>query len=210
MSTTVIPRLVLASASPRRLELLRQAGIDPEVRPPNVDETPGTEEDPIDYARRLSLDKARAAAAELAVGRPILAADTVVHLPDGEPRILGKPASAADARVMLARLAGRTHEVVTAYTLLCKGSERGRAVQTEVTFRALSPAELEGYVGSGEWHDKAGGYAVQGLAAAFVRAIKGSYTNIVGLPLCEVIEDLDALGALPGDWALGSEKKNKS
>jgi septum formation protein len=80
-------------------------------------------------------------------------------------------------------------------------------VQTEVTFRALSPAELEGYIGSGEWQDKAGAYAVQGLAAAFVRSVRGSYTNIVGLPLCEVIEDLDALGALPADWALGSEKK---
>ena len=97
---------------------------------------------------------------------------------------------------------------MTAYTLLYKGSERGRAVQTEVTFRPLAPAELEGYVGSREWEDKAGGYAVQGLAAAFVRAVRGSYTNIVGLPLCEVLEDLDALGALPPDWALGPEKSD--
>ena len=98
---------------------------------------------------------------------------------------------------MLGAVGGRAHEVVTAYTLLYKGGERGRAVQTEVTFRTLEPAELEGYVGSREWEDKAGGYAVQGLAAAFVRAVRGSYTNIVGLPLCEVLEDLDALGALP-------------
>jgi nucleoside triphosphate pyrophosphatase len=212
MTTTVIPRLVLASASPRRLELLRQAGLDPEVRASRIDETPHTDEDPIDYARRLSGDKARAVAAEVAADRPILAADTIVVLPDGEPRdsrILGKPGSADEARVMLSRLAGRAHEVVTAYTLLYRGGERGRAVETEVIFRALSPAELEGYIGSHEWQDKAGGYAVQGLAAAFVRSVKGSYTNIVGLPLCEVLEDLDALGALPPDWALGSEKKKK-
>ena len=205
--TTVIPRLVLASASPRRLELLRQAGLDPEVIASNVDETPRDAEDPIDYARRMSLDKARAVAASVDGERPILAADTIVHLPDGEPRILGKPESADAARVMLSRLGGRAHEVVTAYTLLYKGGERGRAVETEVTFRALEPAEVEGYIGSREWMDKAGGYAVQGLAAAFVRAVRGSYTNIVGLPLCEVLEDLDALGALPPDWALGPERK---
>lgn len=206
-TATLIPRLMLASASPRRLELLRQAGIDPEVRPADIDETPRDGEEPVDYARRMSLEKARAVAAAVDATRPILAADTIVHIPDGEPRILGKPASADEARVMLGRLSGRSHEVVTAYTLLYKGGERGRAVQTDVTFRALSPVELEGYIGSGEWQDKAGGYAVQGLAAAFVRSVRGSYTNIVGLPLCEVIEDLDALGALPPDWALGSEKK---
>jgi len=207
MTTTLIPRLVLGSASPRRRELLRQAGLDPEVVAANLDETPRAGEEPLDYARRLSQEKAHAVAALVDAGRPILAADTVVHLPDGEPRILGKPASAAEARVMLSRLAGRSHEVVTAYTLLYKGGERGRAVQTEVTFRALAPAELEGYVGSREWEDKAGGYAVQGLAAAFVRSVRGSYTNIVGLPLCEVLEDLEALGALPPDWALGPERK---
>jgi septum formation protein len=207
MTTTVIPRLVLASASPRRLELLRQAGLDPEVIPSSIDETPNPGEEPVEYARRMSLEKARAVAARLDAERPILAADTIVHVADGLPRILGKPDSADAARVMLARLAGGAHEVVTAYTLLYKGSERGRAVQTEVTFRTLAPAELEGYIGSNEWQDKAGGYAVQGLAAAFVRSVRGSYTNIVGLPLCEVLEDLDALGALPPEWALGPEKK---
>ena len=207
MTTTLIPRLVLASASPRRLELLRQAGLDPEVRAADIDETPRSGEEPLDYARRMSLEKAAAIAALVDGARPILAADTIVHLPDGEPRILGKPRSADEARVMLGRLGGRAHEVVTAFTLLYKGGERGRAVQTEVTFRALTPVELEGYIGSLEWQDKAGGYAVQGLAAAFVRAVRGSYTNIVGLPLCEVLEDLDALGALPSDWALGAEKK---
>lgn len=204
--TTLLPKVVLASASPRRLELLRQAGIEPEVRAADIDETPQPGEDPIDYARRMSAEKAAAVVAATGAARPIVAADTIVVVPDGEPRILGKPASPDEARVMLTRLAGRTHEVVTAYTLLYKGSERGRAVQTAVTFRALSPAELEGYVGSREWEGKAGGYAVQGLAAAFVRSVRGSYTNVVGLPLCEVLEDLDALGALPADWALGSQK----
>jgi septum formation protein len=206
MSTLLIPRLLLASASPRRLELLRQAGLDPEVQPADIDETPRADEDAIDYARRLSSEKARSVATGVAPDRPILGADTIVHLPDGEPRILGKPASPEMARVMLGRLSGRTHEVVTAYTLLYKGGERGRAVRTTVTFRALSPAELEGYIGSREWEDKAGGYAVQGLAAAFVRSVHGSYTNIVGLPLCEVLEDLYALEALPSDWALGAER----
>jgi septum formation protein len=207
MSPTLIPRLVLASASPRRLDLLRQAGIDPEVHPADVDETPRADEDPIDFARRLSLDKARAILPIVGADRPILGADTIVHLPDGVPRILGKPSSVDDARVTLGRLSGRSHEVVTAYTLLYRGGERGRAVRTMVTFRALAPAELEGYIGSREWEGKAGGYAVQGLAAAFVRGVQGSYTNIVGLPLCEVLEDLDALDALPADWALGPEKK---
>jgi len=205
--TSLIPRLVLASASPRRLELLRQAGIEPEVRPADIDETPRVDEEPIDYARRLASEKARTLVASVGSDRPILGADTIVHLPDGSPRILGKPTSADDARVMLGRLSGRTHEVVTAFSLLYKGGERGRAVRTIVTFRALAPAELEGYIGSREWEGKAGGYAVQGLAAAFVRSVQGSYTNIVGLPLCEVIEDLDALDALPADWALGPEKK---
>ena len=209
VSDSIIPRLVLASASPRRLELLRTAGLDPEVIVSAIDETPLVGEEPLDHARRLASQKAHAVLARLGeAARPVLAADTVVHLPDGEPRILGKPANADEARVMLARLAGRTHTVVTAYSLLYKGGERGRAVETEVTFRPLAPAELEGYVGSHEWQDKAGGYAVQGLAAAFVRMVSGSYTNIVGLPLCEVLEDLDALDALPLDWALGPRKKS--
>jgi septum formation protein len=208
MTDSLIPRLVLASGSPRRLELLRQAGLDPEVIVSSIDETPHVDEDPVDYARRLSAEKARAVLERLSDrSRPVLGADTIVHLADGEPRILGKPANADEARVMLGRLSGRTHEVVTAYTLIYKGAERGRAIETDVTFRVLLPAELEGYVGSREWQDKAGGYAVQGLAAAFVRAVKGSYTNIVGLPLCEVLEDLETLDALPPDWALGPQKK---
>jgi septum formation protein len=199
---TVIPRLVLASASPRRLELLRSAGIEPLVHAADIDEAPRDGEAPVDYARRLSAEKARAVAQELDEKGPVLGADTIVY----RGSILGKPKDAADARAMLTTLSGQTHEVITAYTLLYRGNERGRAVVTEVTFRELTPAELEGYIGSGEWRDKAGGYAVQGLAGALVRTVKGSYTNVVGLPLCEVIEDLDALEALPADWALGEKR----
>jgi septum formation protein len=201
---TVVPRLILASASPRRLELLARAGVSPEVHPADLDETRHENEAPFDYARRLAAQKAHAVAAlRSGEGRPVLAADTVVVLDDDD--VLGKPAGAAEARDMLRRLQGRSHRVITAYHILWGDRERGRAVSTEVTMRALSGNEIEGYVGSREWEGKAGGYAIQGLAGAFVRSVSGSYSNVVGLPLCEVLEDLDALGALPADWALGSK-----
>jgi septum formation protein len=203
--STVIPRLILASQSPRRLELLTRAGITPDVHPADLDETRQPDEPPVDYARRLAAQKARTIAERVGNERPILAADTVVWLDDGGPDVLGKPADADEARVMLTRLAGRSHRVVTAFHILYQGEERGRAVTTEVNMRALRPAEIEGYVGSNEWQGKAGGYAIQGLAGAFVRTISGSYSNVVGLPVCEVLEDLDALGALPADWALGAK-----
>jgi septum formation protein len=198
--TTIVPRLVLASASPRRKELLEAAGLRPEIVPADVDETRGTDEESLAYARRLAGAKAHAIAAQHP-GRPVLGADTIVVVDDV---VLGKPTDAEDARAMLQRLSGRAHKVVTAYQLLYGDAARGRAVETEVRFRALSPAELEGYIGSREWEGKAGGYAIQGLAGAFVRSVHGSYTNVVGLPLCEVIEDLAAIGALPADWALGN------
>jgi septum formation protein len=197
--TTIVPRLVLASASPRRKELLESAGLRLEIAPADVDETRLANEEPLAYARRLAGEKAHAVAQKHAA-RPVLGADTIVVV---DEIVLGKPADAADARAMLQRLAGRAHKVVTAYQLLYGDAARGRAVETEVRFRALSPAEVEGYVGSREWEGKAGGYAIQGIAGAFVRSVHGSYTNVVGLPVCEVIEDLAAIGALPADWALG-------
>jgi septum formation protein len=199
MSSTV-PRLILASASPRRLELLERAGLHPEVRAADLDETRHADEPPVDYARRVAAAKARAVAEVVGRARPILAADTVVH---ADEAVLGKPRDADEARVMLTQLQGRTHRVVTAFHILHQDRERGRAITTEVTMRALRPVEIEGYVGSREWDGKAGGYAIQGIAGAFVRAVSGSYSNVVGLPLCEVLEDLDALGLLPADWALG-------
>jgi septum formation protein len=206
---TLLPRLILASASPRRLELLARVGLDPEVRPADLDERRLGDEPPGDYARRLAAQKARTVHATLSEAdrrRPVLAADTIVCLDDGGPPVLGKPATPDEARVMLARLAGRSHRVITAYHLLHVDRERGRALSTEVQMRALSPVELEGYVGSREWEGKAGGYAIQGIAGAFVRAVIGSYSNVVGLPVCEVLEDLDALGLLPADWTLGADR----
>jgi septum formation protein len=192
------PDLVLASASPRRRELLEQLGLALVVAAADVDETPLPGERPADYVRRVAGAKCDAVAAARAGAAPtlaVLAADTTVVVA-GE--ILGKPADADDARRMLARLAGRRHEVATAYRIRLGDKVVERTVTTMVGFRALPPAELEAYVGSGEWRGKAGGYAVQGIAGAFVTELRGSHTNVIGLPLAEVLADLQAMGALPG------------
>jgi septum formation protein len=184
-------RLILASASPRRAELLTAAGIPFEVRPARVDEGVQPGEDAGTYACRVASDKARAAMAQ-ASGRPVLAADTVVVV-DG--RILGKPADAEDAKRMLGLLSGRTHEVLTAVALIkdtgCDFPDGPRkshpvSLQVEVTsveFARLSKAEIDWYVATGEPHDKAGAYAIQGLASRFITRIEGSYSNVVGLPV---------------------------
>lgn len=173
-----IPRFVLASASPRRAELLRIAGFQFDVMPSDADETRKAGESPEDYVRRVSLAKA-AAVAKKATGVPVVAADTVVVVDD---RILGKPANGDDARRMLRLLSDRTHEVLTAVTVVGKGKQTAIDVTT-VEFSALSEEEIDWYVASGEPADKAGAYAIQGLASRFVRAIEGSYTNVVGLPV---------------------------
>jgi len=180
--------LVLASASPRRSELLARVGIAHECVPANIDETHRSGEAVGDYASRLARDKALRVSA-VHHDRWVLGADTVVIV-DGD--LLGKPEDPVDAAVMLGRLAGRVHLVLTATCLVAPGGHpvRERIVRSEVEFRALQPTELAAYIGSGEWRGKAGGYAVQGLASGFVRALRGSYTSVVGLPLCEVIEDL--------------------
>lgn len=193
-------KLVLASGSPRRKELLERVGLQLTVAPADVDESLRDGEDPIGYARRLAASKA-STVARLHPGAAVLGADTIVTLYDGGPPVLGKPAGAEEAREMITRLSGRAHQVVTAYHLVAAGGERGRAVETEVVFRPFTATEIAGYVASKEWHGKAGGYAIQGLAGAFVRSVSGSYTNVVGLPLCEVLEDLAALGLLDADWA---------
>lgn len=193
------PRLVLASSSPRRRELLAGLGVDFEVRPAEADETPRPGEAPEPLVLRLALAKARAAArpGELALG-----ADTVVAL-DGEP--LGKPADAAEARAMLARLSGRHHQVWTGVALVERDAagvrERARAVVTDVVFRALSAAEIDAYVESGEPLDRAGAYAVQGGAAGFVASLEGSWSNVVGLPVGAVRELLARHGRSPADFA---------
>jgi septum formation protein len=168
------------------------------VVPVDIDETPAPGERPADYVRRVAGAKCDAAAAARVGASPelaVLAADTTVIV---DADILGKPADDADARRMLARLAGRRHEVTTAYRVRFGDRMVERAVSTGVSFRALQPAEIDAYLASGEWQGKAGGYAVQGIAAAFVTDLRGSHTNVIGLPLAEVLADLLALGALPG------------
>lgn len=191
--------LVLASASPRRQELLALAGLRFVVAASDIDESRIGDESPLDYVARLAAAKARAQAGP---DRCVLAADTIVVVAE-EPRILGKPRHADDARSMLARLSGSIHTVMTGYAIYHPNAVKLRVVQSEVAFSLLSPSDVEGYLHSGEWRDKAGGYAVQGLAAAFVRSITGSYSNIVGLPLCEVIADLRALKIVPPSWGIG-------
>ena len=193
--------LILASASPRRRELLARVGIDVEVVPADVDETSPPGEAADRCARRLAGSKARAVAAR-APGRWVLAADTVVEI-DGE--LLAKPADAAEAAAMLRRLSGRTHRVVTGFAILGPTGAAPvlRAVTTEVDLRAIADRDVDGYVASREWEGKAGGYAVQGIAAAFVVAIRGSITNVVGLPLAEILVELERAGAALPDLARG-------
>jgi septum formation protein len=192
------PDLILASASPRRAELLARVGLRLRVLPADVDETARTDEAAGEYARRVCADKLAAVAARLEglpeAGLPLLAADTVVVL---DRAILGKPSGPEQAAEMLRRLAGRRHEVMTAYRVQRGTAVAERAIVTSVSFRLLAPEEITAYVDSGEWQGKAGGYAIQGIAALFATDIRGSITNVVGLPLAEVVADLRAVGGLP-------------
>jgi septum formation protein len=182
MSTT--KKLILASGSPRRANLLRQAGLDFEIVVPQIDERPLPGETPNKFVCRTALEKAESIPANDAV---ILAADTAVV--DGA-RILGKPADAADAVAMLRSLSDHTHEVMTGVCIRFPDRTACFHIETRVTFRSLSESEIATYVASGEPMDKAGAYAIQGGASKMVRRIEGSYSNVVGLPLCEVIEAL--------------------
>lgn len=183
-------RLVLASASPRRLELLAQVGITPDaVRPSDIVEAPHTAELPRAYAARLARQKAQAA--EMAVDEVILAADTVVA---AGRRILEKPKDTAEAHRFLTLLSGRRHKVYTAVALRDHSQIRERLVASAVRMKRLSEGEITAYLATGEWRGKAGGYAIQGAAAAFVPWISGSHSAIVGLPLAETIRLLRAAG----------------
>ena len=182
-----IERIVLASASPRRAELLRAAGIDFDVQPANVDETIGSGEAPAEYVSRVAEAKARLRQ-EWNTQRIVLAADTAVVL---DAHILGKPLDEADARRMLRLLSGRRHEVLTAVSVFYPSQIVDTRVEvTTVEFAPLSDADIEWYVSSGEPMDKAGAYAVQGLASRFVTRIEGSYSNVVGLPVALVYQML--------------------
>jgi septum formation protein len=195
VSDTAPIDLVLASASPRRAELLSRIGLRLRIAPAEIDETPRPEEKPLDYARRMAAEKSEVVQQRLAAESqaPVLAADTIVVV---DRRILGKPADAADAQAMLGQLAGRSHEVITAYRIQHGAGAAERAVSTTVKFRLLAPEEVAAYIQSGEWQGKAGGYAIQGIAGLFASEVRGSFTNVVGLPLAEVVADLRALGAL--------------
>ena len=190
-------RLILASASPRRAELLRGAGIEVDVRPADVDESVQAGESPDRYASRVALATARAISQHVP-GRFVLGADTVVVVDD---RILGKPTDSADARQMLRMLSGRTHLVITAVILICGAGLPGetadaRVERTDVEFASLSDDEIDWYAATGEPMDKAGGYAIQGLASRFVTRIEGSYSNVVGLPVSLVYGMCKSAGLL--------------
>ncbi len=187
------PRLILGSASPRRLDLLAQVGIVPDcVAPAEIDETPAPRELPRACALRLAVAKADAVTA--GPDEVVLTADTVVAV---GRRMLGKPRDAAEAARFLALLSGRRHRVVTGVALR-RGERRwSRTVETAVRFRPLDRGAIDGYLASGEWQGKAGGYAIQGRAGAFVPWIGGSYSNVVGLPLSETLGLLAAAGVRP-------------
>lgn len=193
-------RLVLASASPRRRELLRQIGIEPDaVDPPEIDETPGAKETPRQYALRLAEAKAVAVAPNHP-GAWVLGADTVVAC---GRRILPKAGDAAAALDCLRLLSGRRHRVHGGICVIDpKGGRHCRLVTTMVNFKRLDADEIKAYLATDEWRGKAGAYAIQGRAAVFVRAVNGSYSNVVGLPLFETHSLLRGLGYL-GDDALG-------
>jgi septum formation protein len=187
-------RLILASRSPRRYELLKQVGLDVDVIPSRIEENFIKEEPPRKHVLRLAEAKA------LDIGNQypdcwVIAADTIVYV---DHSILGKPKDREEAMKMLRRLSGKEHQVLTGFSV--RHVERGKgdqeAVQTAVNVKKLTQPEMEWYVKTGEPFDKAGGYAIQGIGSFMVESIRGSYTNVVGLPLCELIQMLVRLGAI--------------
>ncbi|MCP1167532.1 Maf family protein [Limimaricola litoreus] len=191
-------RLILGSASPRRRDLLAQIGLKPDdVRPPDIDETPHRGELPRAYARRIAEQKSRAVA--LDEGEVLLCADTTVAL---GRRIMGKPVDAAEAARFLHLLSGRRHTVITAVAVRRGDRIWAREVETAVRMKRLSNPEVNAYLATGDWQGKAGGYAIQGPAGAFIPWINGSFTGVVGLPLTETAGLLTAAGyPLYGDFA---------
>lgn len=189
------PHLVLASASPRRLDLLRQIAIEPDlILPADIDETPAPGELPRPLAARLAEQKALASRAlpDTPSDAFILAADTVVAT---GRRALGKPVDADEARRFLKHLSGRRHRVISGVSVIAPdGRQVTRTIVTSVQFKRLSAGEIATYLDTGEWSGKAGGYAIQGRAAAFVRSLNGCYFNVVGLPLHDTLNMLTGLG----------------
>ena len=181
-------KLILASNSPRRKYLLEQAGLTFSIIPSDFDESTVTISEPDAYVKML----AEAKAFDVSEQHPaswIIGADTIVLI---DNKILGKPGSAAKARLMLKQLSGKTHQVLTGYCICCKNKNTAYAetAKTDVQFKSLSDAEIDWYIQTGEPFDKAGAYAIQGIGTFLVKRINGSYTNVVGLPVCEVIDFL--------------------
>lgn len=176
-----IPQIVLASASPRRKELLDQIGVNFSIKAANIDETPLPGEQPMPFVERMALSKALAVQKE-GGSLPVLGADTIVVC---DERIMGKPVDSDEAFAMWKRMSGTTHEVITAVALLSDDQSQVVASVSEVSFRHLGEPEMMAYWNSGEPTDKAGGYAIQGLGAVFVSHLKGSFSGVVGLPLFE-------------------------
>jgi septum formation protein len=185
------PKLVLASLSPRRQSLLRQMNIAFEVSAPNIPEEVLPGEKPQDFTRRMAEEKARAVGRSLGEAW-VLGADTVVVIDD---RIMGIPPNEGEAKEMLERLSGRSHSVFTSFCFYRPSLDYllVRTVESTVVFKTLTDEEIRGYIRSGEPSDKAGAYGAQGLGAFMIREIHGSYTNVVGLPLCEVVEAMKEL-----------------
>jgi septum formation protein len=186
--------LILASASPRRKELLRSVGLKFKIIPSDVDESYIAGESPQNHVRRLSRDKA-ALVANRYPKALVLGADTIVVIDD---LILGKPKNRKQAREMLQKLSGRRHTVFTGFTIVRvdSGISKTGVVRSTVQFKKISPEEMDWYVDGSEPYDKAGGYAAQGMGAYFIKAIRGSYTNVIGLPLSETLEGLHKIRAV--------------
>lgn len=180
-----IPKLVLASASPRRAALLQQIGVAFECRPQAIDESPREAEAAVEYALRMAVEKAQSALGDAAPTTAVLASDTVVVVGD---EILGKPGNRQQALSTLAKLSDKRHRVLTAVVVASKNRLAHRLSASEVEFRAITAIEAEQYWRSGEPQDKAGAYAIQGLAAVFVRSLQGSFSGVMGLPLYETAE----------------------
>jgi len=187
-------RLILASESPRRYELLMQMGLDFEVIPSKIFEGFVQAESPKDHVIRLAEAKAREVASKYP-DRWVVAADTIVCI---NGSILGKPQGREEAVEMLRRLSGQDHRVLTGFSVCHsrRGESDREVVQTVVRMKPFTSAEIDWYVGTGEPYDKAGGYAIQGIGSFMIESIQGSYTNVVGLPLCELIQMLNRLGAI--------------
>ncbi|NVJ49562.1 MAG: septum formation inhibitor Maf [Gammaproteobacteria bacterium] len=200
------PSICLASQSPRRKALLQQLGVQFAVMPADIDETKAPEETPLAYVERVTLAKARAVwqAPEFTQDQPILASDTAVVL---DQTVLGKPQDELQALAMYRQLANRTHLVITGVALVMGDQFSYQASQSEVTFRQLSEAEMLQYWRTGEGQDKAGGYAIQGLAASFIEHISGSFSGVMGLPLFETANMLEQWGV--AFWLNSTVKNNE-